>query len=180
MGNAGQSLQKTDIAPDAVKSADGKILGNPEACLQKGMHTIVRHFIIEADERGIVEGCQEAENLPFVKRLTADGALNDPDAFLTRADQVIDGAQKSHLPERLRSIILRSGQIQILLVTQLRQCLSGQIAASFIVNPDTVDIVLLNGTVNNHNRDMVCLKELNSRRVPVSCPDTILRKQKNA
>ena len=101
MGDAGQPWQKTDIAPDAVKSADGKILGNPEACLQKGMHTIVCNLIIEADERGIVEGCQEAENLPFVKRLTADGALNDPDTFLILADKLIDGTQKSLLPERL-------------------------------------------------------------------------------
>ncbi len=66
-------------------------------------------------------------------------------------------------------------------MSQLSQCLSGQIAPSFIVYPDTVDILLLlDGTVHNHNRDMICLKELNSRRVPVSRPDTILWKQKNA
>ena len=82
MGNAGQPWQKADIAPDAVKPADGEILRNLVPFFLECLHTIVRNFVIEADERGIVEGSQETGDPPFVKRLTADGVLNDPDTFL--------------------------------------------------------------------------------------------------
>ena len=82
MGNAGQSWQKADITPDAIKPADGEILGNLVSFFLECLHTIVRNFVIEADERGIAERSQKTGDPPFVKRLTADGALNDPDTFL--------------------------------------------------------------------------------------------------
>ena len=63
------------------------MLSNPQmerswAFFLECLHTIVRNFVIEADERGIAERSQKTGDPPFVKRLTADGALNDPDTFL--------------------------------------------------------------------------------------------------